>query len=189
MAKKRKKSPPPVGQKPGASQMQPTATKAKSLPAPQIPAGEKQQLQTLIGALEQARNTRAVIYWTSERAKISEAAVLPLYDQLKAIGNQDSIDLVLFTRGGDTEAPWRIVSLVREFCESFNVLIPHRAHSAGTLLALGADEVVMTPLAVLGPIDPQRTHPLLPRREGAEEAEPISVQDMRHAMQFILTDI
>ena len=43
----------------------------------------------------------------------------------------------------------------------------------------------MTPLSVLGPIDPSRAHPLLPRREGAKEPEPISVQDLRHAMQFI----
>lgn len=43
----------------------------------------------------------------------------------------------------------------------------------------------MTPLSVLGPIDPSRRHPLLPMREGAKEPEPISVQDMRHAMQFI----
>ena len=48
-----------------------------------------------------------------------------------------------------------------------------------------SNEIVMTPFASLGPIDPSRTHPLLPTREGAPEAEPISVHDMRHAMQFI----
>jgi len=96
------------------------------------------------------------------------------------------IDLVIFTHGGDTEVPWRLVALIREFCDKFSVLIPYRAYSAGTLIAMGADEIVMTPLGVLGPIDPTRTHPLLPKREGAAEAEPISVQDMRHAMRFIL---
>jgi hypothetical protein len=50
---------------------------------------------------------------------------------------------------------------------------------------MGANRIVMTPLGVLGPIDPSRTHPLLPKREGAPEPEAISVQDMRHAMQFI----
>jgi len=54
------------------------------------------------------------------------------------------------------------------------------------MIAMGANEIVMTPLSVLGPIDPTRSHPLLPKREGAPEAEPISVQDMRHAMQFIM---
>ena len=64
------------------------------------------------------------------------------------------------------------------------MIIPHRAASAGTVLALGADEIIMTKLAVLGPIDPSRTHPLLPGPVGGVP-EPVSVQDMRHAMQFI----
>jgi hypothetical protein len=154
-------------------------------PAPNPPADEKQELDDLIRALEKARGSRVLVYWTAPIARLSDAVVLSLYDQLTAIGKTGKIDLFLNTAGGDTEIPWRIVSLVREFCDEFAVLVPHRAASAGTLIAMGADEIVMTPLGVLGPIDPSRTHPLLPRREGAAEAEPISVQDMRHAMQFI----
>jgi hypothetical protein len=43
----------------------------------------------------------------------------------------------------------------------------------------------MMPLGALGPIDPSRTHPLLPRIDPNKDAEPVSVQDMRHAMRFI----
>lgn len=152
----------------------------------QTTVNEKNQLVQLINQLEQARETRVIIYWLLDTAKISEAVISPLYDQLSSIGKQPALDLVLFTRGGDTEAPWRIVTLIREFCDRFSVLVPYRAYSAGTVLAMGANEIVMTTLGVLGPIDPSRTHPLLPRREGAPEAEPVSVQDMRHAMRFIL---
>jgi hypothetical protein len=161
------------------------------LPASLFPASpaivnDKPKLDGLIKALEAARNRRVLIYWTSPVvARLSEAAVLSMFDQLQEIGKVPELDLFLFTSGGDIEAPWRIVSLIREFATKFSVLIPHRAASAGTLLAMGADEIVMTPLASLGPIDPSRTHPLLPRREGSEEAEAVSVQDMRHAMQFI----
>jgi len=148
---------------------------------------DKTTLFPLIDDLQLARGgNTAIVWWLTDAAKISDSVVAPLYDQLSSIGKQGCLDLVLFTRGGDTEVPWRIVSLIREFCNKFSVLVPSRAASSGTLLALGADEIVMTPLGVLGPIDPSRTHPLLPRREGAEEAEPISVQDMRHAMNFIL---
>lgn len=147
---------------------------------------EKQQLIPLIKAVEQARGgNRLIVYWLTDLARISEAVVSSLYDQLSAIGKQDKLDMFLFTRGGDTEAPWRIVTLMREFCNRFTVLVPYRAYSAGTLLAMGADEIVMTSMGVLSPIDPSRSHPLLPRREGAKESEPISVQDMRHAMAFI----
>ncbi len=154
-------------------------------PSPTTSPSEKQDIGALIDRIEKARNSKVIVYWMTPQAKISEGVVVPLYDQLMSIGKADLIDLILFTAGGDTEAPWRIVTLIREFGKKLAVLVPHRAHSAGTLLSLGADEIVMTRLGVLGPIDPSRSHPLLPRREGAPEAEPISVQDMRHAMQFI----
>jgi hypothetical protein len=150
------------------------------------PASDKPQLISLIKALENARGgNRVIVYWLTDFARISEAVVPSLYDQLSAIGKQEKLDLFVFSRGGDTEAPWRIVTLLREFCDKFSVLVAYKALSAATVLAMGADEIVMTPLGVLSPIDPSRTHPLLPRREGAAEPEPISVQDMRHAVTFI----
>ena len=152
------------------------------LPAP---PDDKAAVNAVLERLEQERQHPTIVYWTTQLAKISVGAEIPLYDQLLTLGRQNAIDLVLFTNGGDTEAPWRLISVLREFCDVLAVLVPYRARSAGTVLALGADEIVMTPLSALGPIDPSRTHPLLPRREGAKEAEPISVQDMRHAMQFI----
>ena len=156
-----------------------------SVTIPPTPPDDKAAVNAVLERLEQERQHPAIVYWTTELAKISVGAELPIYDQLRTLGRQDTIDLVLFTNGGDTEAPWRLISILREFCDALAVLVPHRALSAGTALSLGADEIVMTPLSALGPIDPSRTHPLLPRREGAKEAEPISVQDMRHAMQFI----
>ena len=156
-----------------------------SVTIPTEPPDDKAAVTAALEKLEQERQRPAIVYWTTQLAKISVGAELPIYDQLRVLGRQDTIDLVLFTNGGDTEAPWRLISVLREFCDALTVLLPHRALSAGTVLSLGADEIVMTPLSALGPIDPSRTHPLLPRREGAKESEPISVQDMRHAMQFI----
>lgn len=49
---------------------------------------------------------------------------------------------------------YRIAKLIREYCEEFNILIPFRAHSAGTLLALGANNLVMNKLGELNPVDP-----------------------------------
>jgi hypothetical protein len=188
MARRRR---PPTQQRQPRAVVEPQQQPAP-LPAPQSEAGPGGQppathdvLNGLISALEATRNSRVLVYWTTPLARMSEAAVLPLYDQLTSIGHVDHFDLFLQTGGGDTEVPWRMVSLIREFCETFTVIVPHRAASSGTLLALGADEIVMTPLSVLGPIDPSRTHPLLPRRDDETEPEPVSVQDMRHAMQFI----
>lgn len=163
----------------------PASSVAGGPPAPLPAPDECATLTPLIAAIEKIRNSRVIVYWTSPAAKVSAGVAMSLYDQLVAIGKTERIDLVLLTNGGDTDAPWRIVSLIREFCDHFGVLLPHQAMSAGTAISLGANEIIMTPLSVLGPIDPSRSHPLLPRREGSEEAEPISVQDMRHAMKFI----
>lgn len=156
----------------------------QTIPEPQPAADDAAATATLIQQIERLRRSRVLVYWTSPFAKMGDGSLPPLYDQLCAIGDVEHLDLVLHTGGGDTEIPWRMVALIREFADRFSVIVPHRAASAGTLLAMGADEIVMTRFAVLGPIDPSRTHPLLPGREG-ETPEPVSVQDMRHAMQFI----
>jgi hypothetical protein len=174
--------------KKGKYQM-PSSAKSASPAAAAVPpaasVNDKADLDAILQTIEKERGRPCIVYWTTQLARISLAVETPLFDQLNAHGKQQAFDLVLFTNGGDAEAPLRIVSLIREYCETFSVLIPHRALSAGTLLVLGANEIVTTPFSVFGPIDPTRTHPLLPRREGATEPEPISVQDMRHAMQFI----
>jgi hypothetical protein len=155
------------------------------LPVLQPQGDDKSGALATVAALEKARSSRLVVLWLSDLALLSDGCVAPLYDQLVALGDLEHLDLVLYTQGGHSEIPWRVIALVREFTRHLSILIPHRAASAGTTLALGADEIVMTRFAVLGPIDPSRQHPLLPRREG-ERPEPVSVQDMRHAMQFIL---
>lgn len=162
----------------------PVPTTPPSTPLASIPS-VKDQVRQLIQELEAVRGRPAIVYWTTHLAKMSPSSLPPLFDQLERIGHVPSLDLLLHTGGGDTEVPWRMVGLIREFCDTFQVLVPTVAASAGTILALGANDVVMTPLASLGPIDPSRGHPLLPRRQGADEADPVSVQDMIHAMNFI----
>jgi hypothetical protein len=159
-------------------------------PTPPATPDDKAQLDSLLQKIETHRGRPCLVYWTGPFAKVSVVVDVSLFDQLCALRGtrptiESGLDLILNTNGGDAEAPWRIISMIREYTSTLNVLLPYRALSAGTTMALGADEIVMTPLSVLGPTDPSRTHPLLPRREGASEPEAISVQDMRHAMQFI----
>lgn len=66
----------------------------------------------------------------------------------------------------EASRPAPIVSLP-QFCSEFEVIIPHKCHSTGTLIALGANKIVMTKQATLGPIDPSVNTPLNPHVEGA----------------------
>lgn len=65
------------------------------------------------------------------------------------------ISLLIISNGGDPIVSYRIISLLRERFDKITVIIPYVAYSAATLLALGADEIIMHPYGNLGPIDPQ----------------------------------
>jgi ClpP class serine protease len=65
------------------------------------------------------------------------------------------IDLVLHTPGGLVLAASQIADALKSHQSKVTVFVPHYAMSGGTLLALAADEIVMAPHAVLGPVDPQ----------------------------------
>jgi ClpP class serine protease len=65
------------------------------------------------------------------------------------------IDLVLHTPGGLVLASEQIACALRRHKGKVTVFIPHYAMSGGTLVALAANEIVMDPDAVIGPIDPQ----------------------------------
>ena len=77
---------------------------------------------------------------------------------LRAIHKTDPnmpIDLVLQTPGGLVLAALQIARALKEHRGKVTVFVPHYAMSGGTLLALAADEIVMTHHSVLGPVDPQ----------------------------------
>lgn len=67
----------------------------------------------------------------------------------------DTLDLLLHTPGGDPTAAERIVMTCRSYAKSFRVIVARTAMSAGTLVAMGADSILMTETSELGPIDPQ----------------------------------
>jgi ClpP class serine protease len=65
------------------------------------------------------------------------------------------IDLVVHTPGGLVLAAGQIAHALKRHRGKVTVFVPHYAMSGGTLIALAADEIVMDPNAVLGPVDPQ----------------------------------
>jgi len=68
---------------------------------------------------------------------------------------QVPIDLILHTPGGLVLAAEQVANALIAHQAKVTVFVPHYAMSGGTLLALAADEVVLAPHAVLGPLDPQ----------------------------------
>lgn len=115
----------------------------------------------LLEAIEEKRGSKVLVYFCADRpisgSQVASDAVRPLYEHLLAIAPSPKIkiiDLYLYSIGGRVEAPWRIVSMLREFCKKLGVIIPYKAYSAATLIAMGSDEIVMGRKGELSPIDP-----------------------------------
>jgi hypothetical protein len=73
-----------------------------------------------------------------------------------------TIELILSSLGGMANAAFNIVRTIRSYADTFNVIIPRRAKSAASLIALGADKIFMHRMSELGPIDPIVSHPMGP---------------------------
>jgi hypothetical protein len=149
---------------------------------------------SLINKIEQKRKSKLLAYVTGDRQGVEAHIapdVLPLLERhLCALlrDNPKQIDLFLYSRGGHSDTPWSIVTLVRELLgdRRFCVLMPSKAHSAATVIAVGADEIVMTPMAELGPIDATISRgPHNPRDPSSGQPLPMSVEDVRGYMDLL----
>jgi hypothetical protein len=142
---------------------QPAAT---SKPPKAVPKGDVDRARrlALIRRIREARGSHVITYVTSTRqnleVQMAMDSIRRIYEHLveatKAAGQKrlEKIDLFLHSNGGDGTVPWRLVTLIREYTDNFSVLVPHRAFSAATLTALGANSIVMHPMGMLGPTDP-----------------------------------
>ncbi len=113
--------------------------------------------------------------------------VIPEFTKLlsRIPDEKNDIDILIVSHGGDPIVSWRIVSMLRERFDKVGVLLPYAAYSAATLVALGADEIVMHPFSNLGPVDPQLTVMNSP----SGKAISFGAEDLSHFFNFVRDDI
>ncbi|HQJ98173.1 MAG TPA: ATP-dependent Clp protease proteolytic subunit [Thermoleophilia bacterium] len=119
----------------------------------------------VLGRLERERNSRAIaLIHRQETMSFLGFPLLRYIDIndseeiLRAIKMTDDdvpIDLIVHTPGGLVLAAEQIARALKAHPAKVTVFVPHYAMSGGTLVAFGADEIVMDSNAVLGPVDPQ----------------------------------
>lgn len=144
--------------------------------------------------LEEKLSTKVLVYVTSDRkgfeTQIAQDVIDLFINHLDKIGVVNKISLYLYTRGGDTAAAWNIVNLLRQFCDELEVIIPHKAHSAGTLISIGANSIIMTKQATLGPIDPSINTPLNPSiPNNPISTMPVSVEAVKGYLEFAKNEL
>lgn len=112
--------------------------------------------QDWIAEIESLTNRELIVYVADPIAGtgINEDDIPPFVDLLNMV-ESSKVDLLLNSNGGMIDSAEKILYMCREKSSSFRVIIPERAKSAATLIALGSDEIVMGIASELGPTDPQ----------------------------------
>jgi hypothetical protein len=118
---------------------------------------QRYQRQDLIKEIQKQTGRKLICYVAGQQAPVSRDDTIAFVDLLHNITSQDDLDILLHTGGGDTDAADKLVSMARAKIgtKKLRVVVPDYAKSAGTMMILGTDAVVMSDSSELGPIDPQ----------------------------------
>jgi hypothetical protein len=123
------------------------------------------ETKELLKLLEARRKSKIISLIYSDGAFMGDGdvdVVYELLDDVCAGKRVDTIEMILSSLGGEINAAYNIVKTIRKYADKFNVIIPRKAKSAATLIALGSDKIFMGKVSELGPIDPVVSHPYAP---------------------------
>ncbi len=142
------------------------------------------QRVSLYKKLEDVRKRPLIVYVTSTRpnfpGQMAGDAIAEFLDQLERMpADATAADLLVVSNGGDPIVSWRAITLLRERVKHIGVLVPQAAFSAATLLALGANEIVMHPNGNLGPVDPQ-----IAVQKPGQEPQRFGFEELASYLQF-----
>jgi hypothetical protein len=121
-----------------------------------------EKTQPVIERLSAALGEPVFTYWNSTKGSICQNDVVGLYALLHETGKIDRLSLFVKSDGGSGQAALRMVNLLRQYVKHLTILAPLECQSAATMLALGADRILMGPLAHLSAVDTSLTHDLSP---------------------------
>lgn len=131
----------------------------RSLDAQQMATERKLQLKQI----SEIRGGRDVLVYAADMDKpntppawltIAYSDLVPFHDQLSNL-NGSALDLILETGGGSGEVAEDIVRSLHDKYKEVAIIVPGWAKSAGTIIAMAGDEILMEPGSALGPIDAQ----------------------------------
>lgn len=80
--------------------------------------------------------------------------VLP-FEEILRTTESSSVDFLLNSPGGEVNATEKLVTMLRKRFKNIRLIVPNKAKSAATMIALASDQVIMGYLSELGPIDSQ----------------------------------
>jgi len=121
-----------------------------------------EKTQSLVGRIQKRLDGTFLTYWTSTSGSVCDNDVMAMHDILEATGPREKLTLLVKSDGGSGMASLRMIHLLRKYTKRLTVVAPLNCASAATMLALGADTIVMGPLSYLTAVDTSLEHDLSP---------------------------
>ncbi len=138
----------------------PKAKRRAKIQAPPVLFAESQKL---IARLEAELGMPLLSYWSSTNGSVCQDDVVVLYELCRNMPNPGQpLSLFIKSSGGSGRAALRITHLLRQYAPRLSALVPLECASAATMMALGADDIRMGPLAFLTAVDTSIRHELSP---------------------------
>ncbi len=142
------------------------------------------QTQAIIQQVEAQLGYPLLTYWNSSRGSVCNNDIIALYEIFKRVGSAKKIALFIKSDGGNVEAALRIVNLFRNYAQEVIALVPLECASAATMMALGADEIQMGPLAQLSAVDSSLRHDLSPIDETDNRRVSVSQDELARIVKL-----
>ncbi len=128
----------------------------------------------IIKEIEKKRKRRCFILWSGINSSFVDSVFEDLREHFADLNGE--LDVIVDSSGGDIDAAYNIACLFQSYGnKKLTFIVPRWAKSAATLLVCSGDEILMTPIAELGPLDPQITT-VNPFEERIERFSPLHIQ-------------
>ena len=126
-------------------------------PLYQANAADRYHRQAVITQIQDCTGRTLICFVSGNKCVIDDDDIMPFVDLLHNVQPNHDVDLLLHTKGGSVDAAEKLMGMLRSLVGTakLRIIVPDFAKSAGTLMVLGADSVVMSDMSELGPIDPQ----------------------------------
>jgi hypothetical protein len=136
--------------------------------------------QRVIGNIKELIDGDFLSYWISDNGNLHQEDAIPLYKILNKKIKKKTLFFFIKSGGGSEIGALRIIHLLRNFYTHIVALIPLECASAATMLTLGANEIMMGPLAYLSAIDTSITHELSPIENKYNNKVSVSQNELNH---------
>lgn len=113
---------------------------------------EQEQLNELVKMLSSTMQADIFLF---SATIVNQTADRLIQAARKIPKRQKNVVLILTTYGGDADAAFRIMSFLQRKYEKITLFVFGYCKSAGTLMALGAHQIVMSDFGEFGPLDVQ----------------------------------